>query len=212
MGYILSMRDYLDRSKILKAVTSSDSLQIMPHDPTSDAPGPDLASATTSRHHVLRDTIGRIIGSSRLVVLLAVIGSFVAAVSLLIYEFSVVASLVIDMLMTRDLSPKAAKAFAVGMIEAVDVFLIGIALYMISLGFHVLFVDPTLPVPRWLKFRDLDDLKSNLVSVVVAVLAVMFLRQAIATYADVPFLTFSASVALMIVALTFFLGKVQKKE
>jgi uncharacterized membrane protein YqhA len=35
-------------------------------------------------------------------------------------------------------------------------------------------------VPRWLKVRDLEDLKANLVSVVIAVLAVLFLRETVA--------------------------------
>jgi len=36
---------------------------------------------------------------------------------------------------------KAAKVLAVGLIEAVDVFLIAIALYVTSLGFYALFLD-----------------------------------------------------------------------
>lgn len=70
-----------------------------------------------------------------------------------------------------EISSKSAKVFAVGLIEAVDVFLIAIALYIISLGLYVLFVDDRLPLPRWLEIQDLDDLKGHLVSVVIAVLA-----------------------------------------
>lgn len=49
---------------------------------------------------------------------------------------------------------------------------------MIGLGLYRLFVDPELPLPAWLKIRDLDDLKNNLVSSVIAVLSVLFLREA----------------------------------
>ncbi len=162
--------------------------------------------------HLDHGRVGRVIASSRLIVLLAVIGSFIAAVALLVVEVAVVIKLVIDFVLAADLSAKAAKGFAVAMIEAVDVFLIALALYIISLGFHVLFVDDMLPLPRWLKFRDLDDLKSSLVSVIIAVLAVMFLRQAIATYTDVPFLIFSLGLGAMIVALTFYLRSVGRRD
>jgi uncharacterized membrane protein YqhA len=37
-----------------------------------------------------------------------------------------------------------------------------------------LFVDPELTVPDWLQVRDLDDLKSKLIGVVVAIIAVVF--------------------------------------
>lgn len=51
---------------------------------------------------------------------------------------------------------------------------------IISLGLYSLFSDDTLPLPRWLEVHSLDDLKGNLVSLVIAVLAVLFLRAAIA--------------------------------
>jgi uncharacterized membrane protein YqhA len=36
-----------------------------------------------------------------------------------------------------------------------------------------------MPLQRWLKIDDLEDLKGYLVSIVIAVLAVLFLRQAV---------------------------------
>ena len=105
------------------------------------------------------------------------------------------------------MSAKAAKALAVGLIEAVDVFLIAVAVYITSLGLYVLFVDDTLPLPRWLQVRDLEDLKNNLVSVVIAVLAVLFLREAVAWDGSRNLLAFGAALALVIASLTFFLAK-----
>ena len=95
----------------------------------------------------------------------------------------------------------------VGMIEAVDVFLIAIALYITSLGLFVLFVDDTLPVPKWFQIRNLEDLKSNLVSVVIAVLAVLFLRETVSWDGSRDILAFGTALALVIAALTFFLRK-----
>jgi hypothetical protein len=58
-----------------------------------------------------------------------------------------------DVIRNGSVSPKAGKALAVGVIEAIDVFLIAIVAYIICLGLYSLFVDDTLPVPRWLEIH-----------------------------------------------------------
>jgi uncharacterized membrane protein YqhA len=152
--------------------------------------------------------LARFIELSRHTVAIAVVGCLLASISLLLFEIGVVLSLMFDLVRGGALNPAAAKAFAVGMIEAVDVFLIAIALYIIGLGFYALFIDDKVKLPTWLKFRNLEDLKANLISVIVAVLAVMFLRQAIAAYSDESLLTFAASLSLIILVLTLFLSKI----
>ena len=149
----------------------------------------------------------RALASSRWIVLIAVAGTMIASLSLLIYEAIVVVETAAEAIRNGSLSPKAAKALAVGMIEAVDVFLIAIALYITSLGLFVLFVDDTLPVPKWFQIRNLEDLKSNLVSVVIAVLAVLFLRETVSWDGSRDILAFGTALALVIAALTFFLRK-----
>jgi uncharacterized membrane protein YqhA len=68
-------------------------------------------------------------------------------------------------------------------------------------------VDEKLPLPRWLKVNDLEDLKANLVSIVIAVLAVLFLRVAVAWEGGTDILALGAALALVIASLTFFLAK-----
>jgi uncharacterized membrane protein YqhA len=149
----------------------------------------------------------RALASSRYVIVVAVIGTFVASLALLVYEMIVVAAMLVDVVRTGTVSPPAAKTLAVGLIETVDVFLIAVAVYITSLGLYALFVDNTLPLRRWLEIHDLEDLKSNLVSVVIAVLAVLFLREAVAWDGSRDLLAFGAAVALIIAALSFFLAK-----
>lgn len=144
---------------------------------------------------------------SRYIVLIPVLSTLLAALALLLYEAAVVVSAVIDAIHHGSVTPKDAKTLAVGLIEAVDAFLIGIALYIISLGLYTLFIDDTLTLPKWLEVRDFDDLKSNLVSVVIVVLAVLFLREAITRESGTDLLAFGAALALVIAALTFFLAK-----
>jgi uncharacterized membrane protein YqhA len=147
----------------------------------------------------------RALASSRYIVLVAVIGTLVASIALIVYEATVVVQAVFNVIREGSVSLKTSKALAVGVIEAIDVFLIAIVALIIGLGLYKLFVDDTLPLPAWLTIRDLDDLKHHLVSIVIAVLAVLFLREAVARADDVELLSLAAALAVMIAALTFFL-------
>jgi uncharacterized membrane protein YqhA len=149
----------------------------------------------------------RLLISSRYLVYVAILGCLAASLGLLVYEALVIASSLIDAVTQGTISPKFAKTLAVGLIEAVDVFLIAIAVYIISLGLYSLFVDDTLPLPEWLKVHSLDDLKANLVSMVIVVLAVLFLREAVAWDGSRDLLALGAALALMIFMLTQFLKK-----
>ena len=66
------------------------------------------------------------------------------------------------------------KDTIVDVLTAVDAILLGTVLLVIGYGLYELFVDTRLEVPDWLQVRDLDDLKSKLIGVVVAIIAVVF--------------------------------------
>ena len=147
----------------------------------------------------------RALGFTRYIVLIPAIGAFIASVALMIREALVVGGAVINGLWDGSFAPRAGKELAVEVLGALDVFLISIVAYIISLGLYTLFIDDALPLPRWLRIHDLEDLKNHLVSVVVAVLAVLFLQEAVARAGDLDLLQLAVALALMIAALTFFL-------
>ena len=93
--------------------------------------------------------------ASKYIVYIAILGTFITSLALLVYEALVIATAVADVVREGVVSPKIAKTLAVGLIEAVDVFLIAIAVYIMSLGLYSLFIDDTLPVPRWLEVHNL---------------------------------------------------------
>ena len=66
------------------------------------------------------------------------------------------------------------KVAIVEVLTAVDAILLGTVLLVIGYGLYELFVDTDLEVPVWLEVKDLDDLKSKLIGVVVAIIAVIF--------------------------------------
>lgn len=67
------------------------------------------------------------------------------------------------------------KLTVVAILTAVDTFLLATVLLVIGYGLYELFVDAEVKLPEWLEIRSLDDLKTKLIGVIVAILAVVFL-------------------------------------
>jgi uncharacterized membrane protein YqhA len=68
----------------------------------------------------------------------------------------------------------ALKETIVEVLTAVDAILLGTVLLVIGYGLYELFIDADIDVPAWLRVENLDDLKSKLIGVVVAIIAVVF--------------------------------------
>ncbi len=89
-------------------------------------------------------------------------------------------------------------------LEYVHQFLIGTVLYITAVGFYQLFIHD-LPTPAWLRVDSTEALETNLVGVIVVVLAVNFLGLVFTKDADV-LLKYGAAIALPIAALALFIG------
>lgn len=149
----------------------------------------------------------RLLSISRLLIIVPVAGSFLAATTLLIYGGVESVKLAADTIQHFDVSSKGAKALALAFIEVVDLFLLGTVFYIIALGLYELFIDDRLPLPAWLEIHTLDDLKDKLAGVVVVVMGVLFLGQVVTWDGQRDLLGFGTAIALVIAALTWFLGK-----
>jgi uncharacterized membrane protein YqhA len=95
-------------------------------------------------------------------------------------------------------------------IEIVDLFLLATVVQVVGLGLYQLYFRQDLQLPGWLRIETLDDLKSKLVGVVVTVLAVFFLGRAVVWGGGIDILYLGGAVAMMIVALTWFLAKIDR--
>jgi uncharacterized membrane protein YqhA len=147
-----------------------------------------------------------VLGNARFLVLIAVIGSLVAAVCLLVYGFLEGGKLVLYLVEKAEITRKGAKEMALEFIEIIDLFLMGTVFYIVSVGLYSLFIDPAVALPDWLTIRTLDDLKNKLVSVVIVVLAVVFLGQAVAWDGVRDLMGLGIGVGAVIAALTWFLS------
>src|SRR5262249_6026231 len=154
--------------------------------------------------------LGRALSSSRYVMVIAVIGALISSLALIFYEAIVLARGVVEVIRERTVSPEASKVLAIRLVEAVDVFLIAITVYITGLGLYALFIDDSLSLPRWLEVHELEDLKRSLLSLVIVVLAVLFLRQVMAWEGGYDIAGLGAALALVIVALTAFLIRTGK--
>jgi uncharacterized membrane protein YqhA len=70
------------------------------------------------------------------------------------------------------------RLLSIEFIEMIDLFLLGTILLITSVGLYQLFIEPDMEVPEWLVVTDLEQLKFNLLAVIVVMLAILFLGEA----------------------------------
>lgn len=153
--------------------------------------------------------IRTILASSRFFIAIAVLGAFIAAVSLIVYGGLVVVDTTWHAF-SNEIDSAHAKELAVEFIELIDLFLLGTVLYIVALGLYELFIDDKLPMPRWLLIRDLDDLKDKLIGVVIVLLGVTFLGKVVTWDGSRDIVYFGGAISLVIAALGGFVAITRK--
>lgn len=141
-----------------------------------------------------------ILGTSRYLVILAVLGTFTASATLQVFGLLRVVAVIADLIAAGDVSAAASKALIADTVAIIDIFLIGTVLFVISAGLYQLFVHHDVPLPGWLKIESLDDLKDNLTEVIIVALLVAFLGQAVEWTGDLSILGLGLAVAAVILA------------
>jgi uncharacterized membrane protein YqhA len=147
----------------------------------------------------------RLFSSSRYFAAFAVLGTFLAAVTLYVYGTLVVIQLIWSTIAEYRISVEGVKHLQVVFIEMTDVFLLGTALFIVAFGLYQLFIQPDLPLPSWLKIQNLDQLTERLIEVVGVLLSVTFLAFAVEGLREATLVEVGASVAVVIAALSLLL-------
>jgi uncharacterized membrane protein YqhA len=119
---------------------------------------------------------------ARYIVLIAVIGLLLCALAVFVFGGIVTVTTIVEAFASGEFNAEGARFFSVELIELIDLFLLGTVLFITSLGLYELFVDPSIgpQLPAWLSVRNLDQLKFNLVAVLVVMLLILFLGSAAA--------------------------------
>jgi uncharacterized membrane protein YqhA len=112
----------------------------------------------------------RILGVTRYAVIVPAIAAILGALLLMVQGSIAMVVAIFNSVTSRTYL----KDTIVEVLTAVDAILLGTVLLVIGYGLYELFVDSNIDVPQWLQVRDLDDLKSKLIGVVVAIIAVIF--------------------------------------
>lgn len=112
----------------------------------------------------------KVLGLTRFAVFVPAIAAIIGALLLMAQGSIEIISVVIKTLTEEE----SLKMTIVDVLTAVDAILLGTVLLVIGYGLYELFIDADIDVPLWLRVSDLDDLKSKLIGVVVAIIAVVF--------------------------------------
>jgi uncharacterized membrane protein YqhA len=121
--------------------------------------------------------MNRILAATRYSAVIPAIASILGAILLMVQGSIAMVQVIIDVITEGT----KLKLTIVDVLTAVDAILLGTVLLVIGYGLYELFIDEDLSVPVWLQVHDLDDLKSKLIGVVVAIIAVIF----VGVYVDV---------------------------
>ena len=140
------------------------------------------------------------IGGTRLIAIIPCIGLLAAAIALMIV------TLVSTVQVTIEACEGAIdlQDLMVEYIEYADFFLLAIVLYIMCIGLYSLFIDDTIPMPKWLEIHNLEDLKEKLIGVIVVVMGVYFLGRLIHGTEALDLLCLGVGIAAVVFALGYF--------
>lgn len=141
----------------------------------------------------------RVFDYSRYLVLLAVIGLLLAAVAVFVFGAITTVVVIIEAFEHGEFNALGARVLSIEIIEMIDLFLLGTVLMITSIGLYQLFIKPDMDLPEWLVVANLEQLKFNLLAVIVVMLAILFLGEAAgALAADEGILQYGLAIAAVL--------------
>ncbi len=142
-----------------------------------------------------------VFSATRYLILVGIIGLLLCGMAVFVFGGITTVVMIGQAFSHGEFNAEGARFFSTELIELVDLFLLGTAILITSIGLYELFIDPGIPLPAWLSVRSLDHLKMNLVAVIIVMLAVLFLGEAGAAWREgQTFLEFGVAIALVITA------------
>lgn len=120
----------------------------------------------------------KILYACRHLLWVAVMGSIFLALGAVIVGIGRVLTGFYNTFSKFDFSAKTAKIVSIKIIEIIDLFLVATVAYIAAVGLYKLFINKNFKLPGLLKIRNLNELESKIIGVIVAALAVSFLGEA----------------------------------
>jgi uncharacterized membrane protein YqhA len=145
--------------------------------------------------------------SSRLLVLVTVAVSAIAAVLLYAASVNILLNIVIEFVRQVPASADEGKRLAVEMLKVLDTLLIAVTFQIIAVGLFRLFIRPFADIESGLlsvlEIRDFHDLKITIIQVAIVILVILFLEQVVEVGASLETLYLGGAIALVIAAAVF---------
>lgn len=141
----------------------------------------------------------RLLESSRHLVVLGVISSLAASAGAFLWGTWKTGLL----LWTLAVSGGDLPLLPVRLIELMDKFLIATGLYIFAVGLYDLFLGE-LNLPKWLDVHNLHDIKTRISSILVLVMAIVFVERLVQWEKPNETLAYGAAIALVTMALLAF--------
>ncbi|CAB4633145.1 unannotated protein [freshwater metagenome] len=150
----------------------------------------------------------KILGLTRYAVVVPAIASMLGALLLMMQGSIAIVMIIVDAVLNN----AYLKETIVEVLTAVDAILLGTVLLVIGYGLYELFVDTRIEVPKWLEVKDLDDLKSKLIGVVVAIIAVVFVGVFVDTNRAAEVVSYGLGAGALVGGLALFALATRKDE
>jgi uncharacterized membrane protein YqhA len=101
----------------------------------------------------------------------------------------------------------------ISVLKSVDLVLLSVVLFIMGVGLFELFIKPIDNLPKWLIIKDIDDLKSMLIKVIIVVIGVSFTGKIVTWDGITDLFGYGVGLGAVIFALSFFLRvKSEEKE
>jgi len=180
----------------------------------TDAPGPSVkGEKTLADQHIVENIFERALWSLRFIVILGVIFGALSAIVLFL-----AGSIEIYQILVEFIQPSehviTHEHILVGIIGAVDFYLIGLVLIIFSFGIYELFISD-IDIARieggfgsLLDIENLDDLKNKIIKVIIMVLIVTFFQRILSMSLTSSFDMLSMAVSICVICVgVYFLGR-----
>jgi uncharacterized membrane protein YqhA len=173
----------------------------------NDLGGPDHVSGAAgqlaSRSHDAPAPLNRLIGYTRYIILFVIVSVLLAAITICVVAPILTLANLWDVLQDGVRGSLAGHEGILRILDLVIVMLEVVAFYLVGIGLYHLFIGP-LPLAERIGLDSLNKLESKVVSVIVVMMAVIFLEHLVLGHNATDSLLFGAAIALVVSALASF--------
>ena len=139
--------------------------------------------------------------------LIAVVGILALATGIFLYSFYQIYKVLLIIVQQTG----GEEVIILKALKAIDLVLLGVVFFIMGVGLFELFIRPIENLPEWLVIKNIDQLKSMLIKVVLVVMGVSFCGRIVTWDGQSDLLGYGLGLGAVIFALTFFL-KIKKGE